>query len=50
MRYLAYIVDDVIISKKRTDLTDEQAISLDSFLRKCGLLKENEDIAIIEDA
>ena len=54
MKYLSLINssdpdNEVIVSQVETDLTDDQAIKVDQFLRESGVLSEDLELAITED-
>ncbi len=49
MKYLTYLLHDRIIDQIPTDMTDDEAIDLDGFLRKNGLIGEAQEIAVVED-
>lgn len=50
MRFLSIIINDKIVAQiPALEITDDQAILLDTMLRMNGLVKENEEIAITQE-
>lgn len=48
MRMIAIIKNDVIVAEIPTSVSDDDAINLDRMLRENRLLKEDEELAILE--
>lgn len=48
--FLSYLRDDKIVFQVAmpTDLTTEQVIDLDTFLRMCGIIDDSQEIAVTE--